>query len=182
MLQKQRADAEQEPGQEAEMAFRRDADRVPRERLPEQHAVKPHRHRNDRHERHALLKAFPLLFQLGHDPAPAFSHRILRIFLSQRSISRHQPRPRLEVWLRRGLHMQPKWRRPMTDLHIREAEAGDLEAIIRLHEEDELGAIGDAWTPKTGRLREGIRGHRSRAPTTGLFVALRTAKSSEPFS
>ncbi len=31
----------------------------------------------------------------------------------------------------------------MTDLHIREAQAADLEAIIRLHEEDELGSHGD---------------------------------------
>ena len=37
----------------------------------------------------------------------------------------------------------------MTDLTIREARADDLEAIIRLHEEDELGSHGDLWSAET---------------------------------
>ncbi|MGO4704297.1 GNAT family N-acetyltransferase [Microvirga sp. 2MCAF38] len=35
----------------------------------------------------------------------------------------------------------------MSDLLIRQAGREDLEAIIRLHEEDALGAHGDTWTP-----------------------------------
>jgi GNAT superfamily N-acetyltransferase len=31
---------------------------------------------------------------------------------------------------------------------IREARADDLEAIVRLHEEDALGTHGDAWVPE----------------------------------
>ena len=36
-----------------------------------------------------------------------------------------------------------------TTLHIREAQAEDLEAIVRLHEEDRLGGHGDAWLRET---------------------------------
>ena len=37
----------------------------------------------------------------------------------------------------------------MSGLLIREARSGDLEAIVRLHEEDSLGQHGDCWTPET---------------------------------
>ncbi len=38
---------------------------------------------------------------------------------------------------------------PAGGLAIREARAGDLEAIVRLHEDDTLGGLEDAWTPET---------------------------------
>jgi GNAT superfamily N-acetyltransferase len=60
----------------------------------------------------------------------------------------------------------------VSDLLIREAEAGDLESIIRLHEEDELGSHGDAWTPANRPAYEAAFAAISKSPENELFVAL----------
>lgn len=60
----------------------------------------------------------------------------------------------------------------MSGIAIREAGAGDLEAIIRLHEEDELGSHGDAWTPEIRPAYEAAFAAIARSPENELFVAL----------
>ncbi len=60
----------------------------------------------------------------------------------------------------------------MSDLSIREARAGDLEAIIRLHEEDELGSHGDVWSPETKAAYEAAFAAIERSPENRLFVAV----------
>lgn len=60
----------------------------------------------------------------------------------------------------------------MSDLSIREAGAGDLEAIIRLHEEDELGSHGDVWSPETRPAYEAAFAAIQRSPDNRLFVAV----------
>jgi len=60
----------------------------------------------------------------------------------------------------------------MSNLLIREAQAGDLEAIIRLHEEDELGQHGDLWSPETRPAYEAAFAAIQRSPENRLFVAL----------
>jgi hypothetical protein len=60
----------------------------------------------------------------------------------------------------------------MSDLVVREARVGDLEAIIRLHEEDELGSHGDAWTPETRPAYEAAFAAIARSPENMLFVAV----------
>jgi len=60
----------------------------------------------------------------------------------------------------------------MTTLTIREAEGRDLEAIIRLHEEDELGSHGDAWTPENRPAYEAAFAAIAQSPENSLFVAL----------
>src|SRR3712207_4288644 len=60
------ADAQQQAGQEAEMALRRDAHRIARERLSEQNAVEPGGDRDGGDERHALLQELPFAFHAGH--------------------------------------------------------------------------------------------------------------------
>ena len=60
----------------------------------------------------------------------------------------------------------------MSNLSFREAEPGDLEAIIRLHEEDELGSHGDAWLPETRPAYEAAFAAISRSPENRLFVAI----------
>ncbi len=60
----------------------------------------------------------------------------------------------------------------MSDLIIREARAEDLEAIIRLHEEDELGAHGDLWSPETRPAYEAAFAAIARSPENRLFVAV----------
>jgi GNAT superfamily N-acetyltransferase len=57
-------------------------------------------------------------------------------------------------------------------LLIREAQPEDLEAIIRLHEEDELGAHGDAWTPENRPAYETAFAAIARSPENKLFVAV----------
>lgn len=37
----------------------------------------------------------------------------------------------------------------MSDVHMREARSGDLEAIVRLHAADTLGGHGDGWSDET---------------------------------
>ncbi len=60
----------------------------------------------------------------------------------------------------------------MTDLRFREAEPQDLEAIIRLHEEDELGSHGDRWSPETRPAYEAAFAAIARSSENRLFVAL----------
>ncbi|SCX85585.1 GNAT family N-acetyltransferase [Microvirga guangxiensis] len=60
----------------------------------------------------------------------------------------------------------------MSSLDIREARAEDLEAIIRLHEEDELGSHGDTWTPETKPAYEAAFAAIARSPENVLFVAV----------
>ncbi|MCG7394502.1 GNAT family N-acetyltransferase [Microvirga sp. ACRRW] len=60
----------------------------------------------------------------------------------------------------------------MSILDIREAKAEDLEAIIRLHEEDELGSHGDAWTPETKPVYEAAFAAIARSAENVLFVAV----------
>ena len=60
----------------------------------------------------------------------------------------------------------------MTDLQIREAQAADLEAIIRLHEEDELGGRGDAWTAENRDAYERAFAAIDKSPDNRLFVAI----------
>ena len=60
----------------------------------------------------------------------------------------------------------------MTGLTIREAQAGDLEAIVRLHEEDELGSHGDLWSDETRPAYEAAFAAIARSPENRLFVAL----------
>ena len=59
----------------------------------------------------------------------------------------------------------------MSDLSIREAQAGDLEPIIHLHEEDELGSHGDVWSPETRPAYEAAFAAIQRSPDNRLFVA-----------
>src|SRR5690349_18293711 len=59
----------------------------------------------------------------------------------------------------------------MTDLLIRDAKATDLEAIIRLHEEDELGAKGDAWNAQNRAAYEQAFAAIDKSPDNRLFVA-----------
>ena len=60
----------------------------------------------------------------------------------------------------------------MSALSIREAQAGDLEAIIRLHEEDELGSHGDVWSPETQPAYEAAFAAIQESRDNRLFVAL----------
>jgi len=60
----------------------------------------------------------------------------------------------------------------MSSLILREARPEDLEAIIRLHEEDELGSHGDAWSPETRPAYEAAFRAIARSPENRLFVAV----------
>lgn len=60
----------------------------------------------------------------------------------------------------------------MSALSFREAVASDLEAIIRLHEEDELGSHGDAWTPETKPAYEAAFAAITSSSENVLFVAV----------
>ncbi|NIX77207.1 GNAT family N-acetyltransferase [Microvirga terricola] len=60
----------------------------------------------------------------------------------------------------------------MSALSFREATADDLEAIIRLHEEDELGSHGDAWTPENRPAYEAAFKAIAASAENKLFVAL----------
>lgn len=60
----------------------------------------------------------------------------------------------------------------MSDLVICEARAEDLEAIIRLHEEDELGSHGDAWLPETRPAYEAAFAAIAQSRENVLFVAV----------
>jgi len=60
----------------------------------------------------------------------------------------------------------------MSTLEFREARAEDLEAIIRLHEEDELGTHGDVWSPETRPAYEAAFAAIARSPENRLFVAV----------
>jgi len=56
-------------------------------------------------------------------------------------------------------------------LSIRRAQAGDLEAIIRLHEEDALGSHGDVWTPETEPAYHAAFAAIMGSADNALFVA-----------
>ncbi len=56
-------------------------------------------------------------------------------------------------------------------ISIREARAEDLEAIIRLHEEDSLGSHGDAWLPETKAAYEAAFAAIAASPDNTLYVA-----------
>jgi len=60
----------------------------------------------------------------------------------------------------------------MSALTFREARAEDLEAIIRLHEEDSLGAHGDVWSPETKPAYEAAFAAIACSPENMLFVAV----------
>jgi GNAT superfamily N-acetyltransferase len=60
----------------------------------------------------------------------------------------------------------------MSDLLFREAQPRDLEAIIRLHEEDELGSHGDVWSPETRPAYEAAFAAIQKSPENWLFVAV----------
>lgn len=60
----------------------------------------------------------------------------------------------------------------MSGLLIREALPDDLEAVIRLHEEDALGGHGDAWTAENQPAYEAAFEAIRRSPDNRLFVAL----------
>jgi GNAT superfamily N-acetyltransferase len=55
---------------------------------------------------------------------------------------------------------------------VREAQADDLEAIIRLHEEDALGSHGDAWTPENRAAYEAAYAAIDRSADNTLYVAV----------
>jgi GNAT superfamily N-acetyltransferase len=56
-------------------------------------------------------------------------------------------------------------------LLIREATAEDLQAIIRLHEEDSLGSHGDVWSDATRPAYEEAFASIRRSPDNMLYVA-----------
>jgi GNAT superfamily N-acetyltransferase len=60
----------------------------------------------------------------------------------------------------------------MSGITIREARIDDLEAIIRLHEADDVGGHGDAWTPENRRAYEDAFAAVQRSPDNTLFVAV----------
>ena len=61
--------------------------------------------------------------------------------------------------------------RPTDRLTIREAEAQDLEPIVRLHGEDTLGGLEDAWTPETRGTYEAAFAAIAASPDNTLYVA-----------
>ena len=56
-------------------------------------------------------------------------------------------------------------------LSIREARAEDLEAIVRVHEEDALGSHGDAWLPETRPAYEAAFRAIVASADNALYVA-----------
>jgi GNAT superfamily N-acetyltransferase len=61
---------------------------------------------------------------------------------------------------------------PANPVAIREAEPGDLEPIIRLHEADTLGALGDSWGPETRSVYEAAFAAIASSPDNALYVAV----------
>jgi GNAT superfamily N-acetyltransferase len=56
-------------------------------------------------------------------------------------------------------------------VEIRQARPEDLEAIVRLHEEDELGSHGDAWRPENREFYEAAFTAIAASPDNELYVA-----------
>lgn len=56
-------------------------------------------------------------------------------------------------------------------LTIREARAGDLEAVIRLHEADTVGGHGDVWNADTRPGYEAAFHQIAASPFSALFIA-----------
>lgn len=59
----------------------------------------------------------------------------------------------------------------MSGLLIREARRADLEAIVRLHEEDSLGDHGDLWSPETRPVYEAAFAAIAESAENTLYVA-----------
>jgi GNAT superfamily N-acetyltransferase len=53
---------------------------------------------------------------------------------------------------------------------IRQASRDDLEAIVRLHEADDLGGHGDVWTTETRPLYEAAYAAIAASPLSTLYV------------
>ena len=53
---------------------------------------------------------------------------------------------------------------------IRQASRDDLEAIVRLHEADDLGGHGDVWTIETRPLYEAAYAAIAASPLSTLYV------------
>jgi GNAT superfamily N-acetyltransferase len=64
----------------------------------------------------------------------------------------------------------------VSDLVIREAGPGDLEAIIRLHEADELGGPGDAWTLVNRPAYEAAFARIRESRDHTIYVAIRAGE------
>ena len=60
--------------------------------------------------------------------------------------------------------------------HIRPALPEDLEAVVRLHEEDALGSHGDAWRPETRVAYEAAFSAIAASPDNTLYVAERAGR------
>jgi len=59
----------------------------------------------------------------------------------------------------------------MSEIVLREARPEDLEAIVRLHEEDSLGSHGDAWTSETRPAYEAAFRAIAESRENVLYVA-----------
>ncbi len=59
----------------------------------------------------------------------------------------------------------------MSGIVVREAHADDLEAIVRLHEADELGGHADAWNEDTQAGYAAAFAAIAASPDNALFVA-----------
>jgi GNAT superfamily N-acetyltransferase len=60
----------------------------------------------------------------------------------------------------------------VSDIVIRKARREDLEAIVRLHEADELGGHGDAWSPATAPLYEAAFAAIADSGASAIYVVL----------
>jgi len=56
-------------------------------------------------------------------------------------------------------------------LQIRPARSEDLEAIVRLHQEDALGSHGDVWAPEHRQAYEAAFAAVAASPDNTLYVA-----------
>jgi GNAT superfamily N-acetyltransferase len=61
-------------------------------------------------------------------------------------------------------------------LRVRPAQAEDLEAIVRLHEEDALGTHGDAWLPEHRDAYEAAFEAIAASPDNTVYVAERAGR------
>jgi GNAT superfamily N-acetyltransferase len=65
---------------------------------------------------------------------------------------------------------------PGAEIAIRRARADDLEAIVRLHEDDALGALGDSWRAETREDYEAAFAAIEASPDNALYVAEREGR------
>jgi GNAT superfamily N-acetyltransferase len=73
-------------------------------------------------------------------------------------------------------HQESAESRPGSGPAIREAQAADLESIIRLHEEDNLAGHGDVWVPEHRPAYEAAFAAIERSAENLLFVAERDGR------